>query len=487
MGTGGHFCLTCSAVVPAGIAGPRCSSCAHAAGFKKLLPIGFFDEPAIKDALASHDFRAVFLAIRNSTGLSQTDLGALIDLSQSRVSAVERGERSLISGMLIAKISQTFSIPARLLGFYSDYPSSLTSRSISNVAEARSQEVKNAHSVAWGHPDEEDDMKRRQLLVGGPAVGLTALTLGSQARIGLPEAHQLAERVTEYTTTEQVVGGGALARAAHADLRHAMQILKTSDIESAAVATFTSAVGNMAAIAGWLFYDSNDQHSATADYQDAMALANFIGDDELAAHTCLNVALQTITLVRRGSAHPHAALRHIQRAADLTRRQPSGRIHALIASREALAHACLGDRSAFKRAIATAWREMDRAHDHEALDDCPDWLKFMCHNEVRYHEASGSMYLGDSTASSRLFEQVAAERAGQRNAATYRAWFATSLANVGDIGTAVGEADEVLTAIASAKISSARTLRVLEPVRVAATKPHHAEFQQRYDRLLSLA
>ncbi|WP_040743104.1 helix-turn-helix domain-containing protein [Nocardia tenerifensis] len=456
------------------------------AGFKQLLPIAFFDAPAIRNALAAHDFRTVFIAIRDHTGLSQTDLGALVDLSQSRVSAVIRGERQLISATLIAKISQSFGIPARLLGFYSDSPGSLTSSSIAEVAEARPREVKNAHSVAWDYPDEEDDMKRRQLLVGGTAVGLTALTLPLPARVSLFDAQRLADRVEGYVTTEQTVGGGELAKAARDELKMAMQILETCDIESAAVSTFTSAVGNMAVTAGWLFYDANNQDEATAGYRDAMALANFVGDDELAAHTCLNSALQTIILARRGSAHPQVALRLTQRAADLTRRQPAGRVHALIAAREALSYACLGDRSGFERAIATAWREMDRAYAHEPIDRCPDWLKFMCHNEVRYHEASGAMHLGDSTRSAQLFEQVAAEHAAQRNAATYRAWFATSLAALGDVDTAVKEADDVLARIATAKISSSRTLRVLEPVRAAASKPHHLEFQQRYDRLSSL-
>ncbi|MET9286272.1 helix-turn-helix domain-containing protein [Nocardia beijingensis] len=328
----------------------------------------------------------------------------------------------------------------------------------------------------------DDDMKRRQLLLGGTATGLSALTHQHRPdRIGRSDAERLARRVDSYVTTEQTVGGGALARSASSDLEHAKIMLSTCEIEGSAASAFTSAAGNMAVTAGWLFYDADDQLAATRCYSDAMALANHAGDDELAAHTCLNVAFQTITQAERDEAHPQYALRCTLRAADLTRRQPASRIHALTACRQATAYACLGDRSAFTRAITTAWREMDLAYDHEPLDECPDWLRFMCHNEVRYHEACGYCYLGESSRAVELFEQVVNKRAGQRNSANYRAWFASSLARVGNIDDAVSVAADVLADLADG-VSSSRTLRVLEPVRAAATKPRHQGFHKRYDQ-----
>ncbi|WP_162958192.1 hypothetical protein [Nocardia yunnanensis] len=331
-------------------------------------------------------------------------------------------------------------------------------------------------------PEEDDDMKRRQLFVAGTVAGLTILAPPRRAaRIGMPEAQRLSKRVGNFVTTEQTVGGGALAQLARADLENAKAALTTCEIDSAVAPLFASAAGNMAVTAGWLYYDNDDQLDARDCYRDAMALANETGDDELAAHTCLNVALQITTQARRGAAHPTSALRSISRAADLTRRQSSGRIHALIASRQATAYACLGDRSAFARAVATAWREMDLASDHEPIEECAGWLKFLCHNEIRYHEACGYAYLGEASRAAELFEQVAAERTGQRNAANYRAWLASSLAEVGNIDDAVSVAADVLDNLGRG-VSSGRTLRVLEPVRAAAVKPRHLEFQQRYDR-----
>src|SRR5262249_42965674 len=105
----------------------------HAAGFKRLLPADFFDNPAIRKPLADYDFGVVFARIREQTGLSQLQLGALLDLSQSRVSAVVRGDRRLTSAKLIARISDTLGIPASLFGFYGGSPSNLASEEVTWV------------------------------------------------------------------------------------------------------------------------------------------------------------------------------------------------------------------------------------------------------------------------------------------------------------------------------------------------------------------
>jgi transcriptional regulator with XRE-family HTH domain len=335
---------------------------------------------------------------------------------------------------------------------------------------------------------EDDDMQRRQLIVGSAAAGVTLmarLSTGGE-RVGRGDVTALAERVDSYNHTEQQVGGGALADHATNDFQQARYALDNFDTSADVAEAFASATGNMAVMAGWLHYDSDDQTAATACYREALALAAQTGDDELAVHTCLNMALQNITQARRGKANPQAALRYTVRAAALTQRHTAGRIHALIASRQALAYAAMGDHNGFGRSVNTAWREMDMAHGHEALEDCPLWLRFMSHNEVRYHEASCYAYLGAASKSADLFSVVAAERAGQRNAANYRAWLAYSLSRVGDVTLAVGEARDVLKEL-STGVSSGRTLRVMESVRAAADPERHPEFCRDYDLLLTSA
>ncbi|MEU6562634.1 hypothetical protein [Nocardia nova] len=341
------------------------------------------------------------------------------------------------------------------------------------------------HVAPTDTTDEDDDMHRRHMLAGGTTIGLALIMGGaatSPARIGSGEARRLAERVDEYCTDEQQLGGGALARNATADLADAKRVLRMCAIDSAAESAFTSAAGNMAVMAGWLHFDADDPAKARDCYRDAMAMAAEAGDDELAVHVCLNQAYQTTAEAQRGHAHPTSALRLTHRAAELTRRQPSGRVHALIDARTAMAHAALGDRSAFEKSITSAWREMELAHDREPLDQCPTWLRFMCHTEVRYHEACGLAYLGAASRSLELFGQVAASHAGQRNSAYYHAWLATAMAQTGNIDDAVAEAEHVVADL-DAGVSSQRTLRVLEPVHRAASATRHEQFTIHYNRL----
>jgi len=176
------------------------------------------------------------------------------------------------------------------------------------------------------------------------------------------------------------------------------------------------------------------------------------------------------------------ARRFAARATDLTHGLPPGRIHALLAVREATAHAALGDTAAFGRSISSAWREMDRAVDHETPDDCPAWLRFMSHAEVLYHEAKGNSLLGQHDRAVELYGRVAAEfTASPRNTANYRATLAAAFASIGDTDAAATEGTAALHQLGNG-ISSPRALRLLDPVRdLLEDQPDGAAFTDHYN------
>jgi hypothetical protein len=73
------------------------------------------------------------------------------------------------------------------------------------------------------------------------------------------------------------------------------------------------------------------------------------------------MALQSVQLARRGSGGlAQSALRLTGRAFEIARRDPEPRVHALLAAREAIACAVLGDDREYRQAITRAWREVDR-------------------------------------------------------------------------------------------------------------------------------
>ncbi|MEV6323661.1 helix-turn-helix domain-containing protein [Nocardia sp. NPDC051787] len=359
------------------------------------------------------------------------------------------------------------------------------------VAHAGSSDMTNdvVGSAVEAHQDEreEDELKRREF---GFLLGATLVASGVNSnvvpnRIGVADARRLADSVIELSQREQVLGGGTLVQEAVATLEVAMATLESCAFDEVAGRGFMTATGELATIAGWVAYDADLNSLARRCYADAFALANQAGDNGLTVHVCLNAAHQTINLSRTGSGSPYRALGLIGRAKDLMRGHPPGRIHALIAIREAQAYAVLGDRQPFGRAIATAWRELDSALSHESIDECPEWLRFVSPNEIRCHEARGVGDLGDLEKSAVLSSSLVLEQAGARNAAAYRAGWAAALAKAGDIGAAVTQASAVLSELEK-QVSSTRTLKLLEPVRTASGV-HDDSFNQRFDDLVRRA
>jgi hypothetical protein len=192
------------------------------------------------------------------------------------------------------------------------------------------------------------------------------------------------------------------------------------------------------------------------------------------------MALQAVQLARNGTpAIARQALRLTGRALEVARRDPEPRVHALLAAREAIACAVLGDERGYRQAITRAWREADRGPG----PGDPVWLRFVNNSEISVAEAKGQMFLGGPEAAVRLYGQSLTNTSlSPRNSANYRAQFAAALAATGDSAAAISEGLTVLPALEK-YVASPRTLRELAPVRVAAEQAGDEEFCARYDQV----
>ncbi|MFE7745006.1 helix-turn-helix domain-containing protein [Nocardia sp. NPDC057455] len=336
-----------------------------------------------------------------------------------------------------------------------------------------------------GAAEIEVDVKRREfgILMGAAFLAPAGDTDTVPPRIGVADARRLNDFAAYLGRREQDIGGASLVETAVQALETAKHLLDTCAFSVEAGREFIRATSELATIAGWLAYDSDLYPLARRCYADAFSLANQAGDDPLTVHVCMNAALLAVSRLRNEEANPHRALNLAGRARQLARghaHEPS-RIHALIATREAQAYGVLGDRAAYRKAIATAWREFDFAVDHESREDCPPWLRFVNATEIRYHEARAHGRLGEHAKSADLFDGLALEHAGARNSASYRAGSATALAKIGDVQTAVDQGISVLADLEGA-VSSTRILRRLESVRAAA-EGRSEEFTTRFDEL----
>ncbi len=346
----------------------------------------------------------------------------------------------------------------------------------------RSVEVVGQSSMTLGGYAWEVDscMRRRDFGKLATAATVTAVAWPFGERIGPADAQCLLRAVHELGEQDQQIGSGALVQSALEQLAHAKHTLDTASYDTTTGNAFASATGYLAVLAGWLAYDSDLHQVARRCYADALALGSETGDEDLVAHTCLYSANQSIALSRDGQGSPHHALKLIDRARVLMRGRPPGRIHALIAVREAQTQGLLGNQMGFGRAIGTAWREMEQAIGFEALEECPQWLRFVSPSEVRGHEARGLGEIGETRKSIALLEVAAAEETSTRNAANDRAHAAVAHARMGDVESALALGTAVLADLEN--VTSSRTLRVMEPIRTI----HHPAAEEFRDGFAAL-
>ncbi|MCM6777916.1 hypothetical protein NDR87_31540 [Nocardia sp. CDC159] len=367
-------------------------------------------------------------------------------------------------------------------------------------------ELSRARSLAAGHPvlsgttaepvlmigpDHESgtdtwevdyNVRRREFAKWAAAAAGAMLLSEDQAHIGMSDVQRVLAGVEMLEEQDQRVGGGGLVGLAVDQLDRATHLLETSTYDSTTGSAFTAAAGELAVLSGWLAFDADKHDLARRCYAQAMALGTEANNSDLIAHTCLYQANQSIALARSGKGSPYKALSLVGRARDLMRGRPPGRIHALIAVREAQAQGVLGDRSAFGRAIATAWREMDAAAQFEPIDQVPQWLRFVTHFEISGHEARGYGAIGDTDRAIGLFAAAVAEQASTRNITNMRAWSAATRAAAGDVSGAIEEGVAVLHALT--EVASTRTLRVLAPIRAATEELTAGDaFNDQFDSL----
>ncbi|MBO0854701.1 MAG: hypothetical protein J2P18_13175 [Nocardia sp.] len=335
---------------------------------------------------------------------------------------------------------------------------------------------------------EVEEVRRRDLGKLAAVAGAAILLPNSPTHIGKADVRRLLAGVDALERADQEHGGAGLVEYTTDRLDAVKGILDRGVYDSRTGTEFTSAAGELAVLSGWLAYDADQHGQARRCYADAMALGAEADDPDLLAHTCLNLSNQASSLARlpAGGGSPHKALQLNDRARDLMRGRPAGRIHALIGLRDAQAYALLGDRSAFGRSIATAWRELEHALQFEPLEDVPQWLRFVTSSEVADSEARGFADVGDLTRAVDLYATAVEHPAGRRNTVLVRACSAATRARAGDTAGALEHGMSALAGLS--EVSSIRTLTRLRPVRVAvADIPAGEQFRDRFDALTGKA
>lgn len=428
------------------------------------VPQWLWDSAPLRRALAAADMGAVLTILRTSTGLSQLDLGTMLGWSQSQVARIEAGQRdTLFDVRELLRLADTLDMPREALA-----PLLLGAPNATLTSEI--------------DEDQEQGMDRRTFTtgllatIGGLGFGWDRVQVPK--RVDAAHVRFLQATVDRLYQRDQQIGGAVLARDGLRQYYRTRRMLEESDFSETVGRELLVTSGQLATATGWLAYDSGDQRLARDLYAQALLLAQEADDTLLTIMVMEKMTLQSVFIARKDDRPGVAreAIRTSKRATELARFDRTPRLHALLAAREAIAHAAVGDRSGYQSAITRAHRDLDGGLN---ADD-PTWLQFVVPAELRVAEAKGRVYLDDPVGAVRLYDESLSEDLSPRNQLNYRAQKAAALARCGDCGAAVSEGLSVLPELEN-RVASPRTLSELRPVRVAAEQTGNEEFRVRWD------
>ncbi len=450
-------CYHCRAALRPGHAVGLCADCARLAGLKRPIPSGFYDKPALRTALAAYDFGTVFRAVRQQTGLSQLRLAELVELSQPRVSEVERGKHHLRDIRLLVRISAALGIPASLLGFASESAGSVEAQGVSWVQ--RRDFLNLVTSAVLGsnlHPE----LARLDSLLPAGAEPITRPHIG----VGDVEA---IEAVTSGLRAASFSHGGETVRAAAlAQLRHVRQLTDAQAVEAVRMRLYL-AIADLAQMAAYACYDATDHDAARRLWTYALDLARQAETEPRSVDLTVSMLLDSSEQAQ-SLGRPREALQLAQLAgvSATQRKYPAGPITRSYTSAVlGQAWAALGEVEASTRALGESWQHYAQAEPGKA----PPWAQWLSAAEIEAEHGNALFVLAAKHPASadmaiqRLHSALAGMEPQQtRPRAYYLTCLAGSYFRAGEVEAGANTGLEALGVIRSLSTVPSSRLRLLE-------------------------
>ncbi|MEU1548800.1 helix-turn-helix transcriptional regulator [Nocardia sp. NPDC005745] len=347
----------------------------------------------------------VIRRIRKSVGMTQTELGALINFSQPAVSHLERGGPASHDVRVLRLVARALQVPLAIL-----------------VVES----------------DQEADVDRRNFFKAGALGSMGAATMSAAApagaaavsnvKVGMSDVAAIAESVNQIHELDLVVGGDRLCRVAANQVRYVEQLLNHGTYTDEVGRALTSTGAEMMTAAGWVHFDAGRFDDARRYYADAAQAANAAGDGIAAAHALGNASCLMVRLPGENTAGKALAVQYAQAASRATLRDGGPKLRALMAIREAEAHGSRGDKTEMTAAISRAHRAYESVRGHD-----PDWV-YLSEAELNGITGKAQMWLGEHTAAAtHLQAAIDSSSAWPRERAAWQLNLARNLLDAGDV------------------------------------------------------
>jgi transcriptional regulator with XRE-family HTH domain len=397
-----------------------------------------------RNAIASGNYGSVIRLVRQGLGIHQIQLATRAGYSQSTISRIEQNRR--VDPMVLSDICDALDIPRTII--FSRKPG----------------------GPFLGGPSLED-MERRALLkatLGAASAALLPIAVSEPTqgrRIGMSVVRDSWSALGRVHTIEGTLGGGVvyeLTAGMASQLRGAL-----------ATATYSAAVGRSlrqvsAAImiqAGWQAFDAGRPNVARRWWLETLDLC----DTESDAGQWRFGALAALALeASKSPGRGQEVVELTQLAAQVRGASPA--MLSLIAARESLGHAWLGDQAGVTGALDRASRLLDQTR----IDQEPQEMRFWGPSDLACHEMIAARNMGCGSIAVRAARQavhLSDPVEMPRNHALYLAYLGNSLARVGEYEEATGVLGSALTCTAR-KGSGRVTQKLHETGRLLARSTH---------------
>ncbi|HEX8760325.1 MAG TPA: helix-turn-helix domain-containing protein [Pseudonocardiaceae bacterium] len=332
---------------------------------------GFWQRPALRDALESRHFGQVLNAYRyeHRPVLTQAKVGRWLGLTQGQVSRLERTAQPSHDLLKLEQWARALHIPQRYLWFQ------LPRQPADAYLRPRDASSLDDESETGG-----EDVQRRQLLraaaVGAASVSSSAFGWFSTQpapqsgvrAVGMTDVQIVREMTQTFRRLDNRFGGGHARSAVTNYLgSDVLPLMHEGRYRDSVRRELSAAVAELNQLAGWMAYDVGDADSGHRHLRNAMHLCQHVGDDALAGE------------MLAGMSHQAAFRRSATLATDLARAAKDNAkragVPALVSESAVMeahglalandAHGCLA-----------ALRESEEAFVAAEDRDRPQWLAY---------------------------------------------------------------------------------------------------------------
>lgn len=399
----------------------------------KELPVSLLTDPVMIEACQVRDFGRIFQLVKARAGIYPSMIARRCDLTPSRVGEVMAGRRQLLHMDVIERIADGLRIPGHMLGL-----------------ARRSWETPQNLTVTLRERPEEPVYGGARLAAGLPGADVDSiLALAAERDLSPSTLDALHSSIADYWRRDDEHGGETLRPAVVGQLRYVVDLLKEQR-PAPMRDGLHSIAAELARLTGWTYFDARQYNQARAYFTESLGLAKAIDDRQFMANVLACMSLQATYQDKPGDA-----LALVTAAQDQARgaEGTTPRVLAMLAMREAFAHAALGDHGATHRAISEAHTHFGRIGPS---DPDPAWVSYFDEPKLIVDTGIAHGRLGEAALAEPLIADALRRehRSNHRGRAFHAFWLARTQLQRGKLDEACHTARDALAPAAA--VSSQR-------------------------------